>query len=93
MGCADLRSMGVSGNDDVANWRKDDRNSQLPQVVREVLRRAVRSSRGHSPFLRKRTSRMSHLTTRATGTATRTVQEAKQPILIAVDGSELRPSV
>ncbi len=43
---------------------------QLPPVVQEVLRQAVRSSRRHSPFLRKRTGRMSHPTTRATGTAT-----------------------
>jgi hypothetical protein len=54
----------------VAFWRKDDRNSQLRPVVEEVPRRAVRSSGRHSPFLRKRTSRMSHPITRPTGTAT-----------------------
>lgn len=47
----------------VAFWRKDDRNPQ-PPPVEKVLRRAVHSSGRHSPFLQKRTVRMSRPITR-----------------------------
>ena len=76
----------------VAFWRKDDRNLQ-PPPVEKVIRRAVYSSRRHSPFLQKRTVRMSHPTTRRNRHSyiARPTRRAKQPILIAVAGTSCDP--
>jgi hypothetical protein len=72
----------------LAERRQD---SQLAPVEK-VLRRAVRSSGRHSPFLGKRTSRMSHSqATHRHSYMARPTRRTKQPILIASRGTSCDP--
>jgi len=78
----------------VAFWRKDDRNSQLPPVVEEVLRRG-RAFIGTSQPIPAKTDQPNEPPddpANRHGYMARPTRRTKQPILIAVAVNEPRPT-